>query len=405
MEIKVHAHFEPLLHATERYLVMCGGRGSGKSEFAARKILYRALKEGHHRFLIMRKVRKSLEGSVIRVMRTLLAEQGIAHEYNKTDRIIRFVGPTGSNELLFDGLDDPEKIKSIKGITSIWLEEATEFTKDDFFTIDLSLREPGPAYHQIMLTFNPLEAEAPWLKEMFFDPVAPHPKARVHKSTIEHNPIAEVRAQYMPILDALKIQDPTLYEMWRLGDWAMPKGQIYHWPVGPLPGGKFDEVFYGGDFGYTVNPSAVVRIYRRGDDDFWVEDVVYKPGLTNQALAFEMKGEGIGPYDPVYFDAAEPKSIDEIVGQGFNVHPAQKGPDSVRAGIAFLQAKRITIVAGSTNIIKEASSYKWREDKNGNPLPEPVKFNDHALDAIRYGIFTHMKRAGVFFGVTKQDVY
>ena len=102
-----------------------------------------------------------------------------------------------------------------------------------------------------------------------------------------------------------------------------------------------------------------------------------------------MQDIGVQPNDDVYFDSAEPKSIDELCEMELNVLPAAKGPDSVRAGIDFLKSKTIHIIKGSSNIIKERDKYKWKEDKNGNPLPEPIKFDDHAMDGIRYGIFTH----------------
>ena len=178
MRIRVSKSFQPLLDAEHRYLVMCGGAGSGKSEFAARKLFYRSVREGRHRWLVMRKVRKTLGDSVVRVVLSVLAENGVPHAYNKSDRTLSFAGPAGPNEVLFAGLDDPEKIKSIKGVTSVWLEEATEFAKEDFLQIDLRLREPGPAYRQIMLTFNPVEAQARWLKDMFFG-AAPNPDALV----------------------------------------------------------------------------------------------------------------------------------------------------------------------------------------------------------------------------------
>ena len=183
-------------------------------------------------------------------------------------------------------------------------------------------------------------------------------------------------------------------------------GQIYRWEMRDLPanGWRWDEVFYGGDFGYSVNPSVLVKIYRKADE-FWVEEKLYKPGLTNQALGAAVKAAGVGEYDPVYFDSSEPKSIEELCQCGLNVIPAQKGPDSVRAGIDYVRSKKVYIARGSNNIEREMRSYCWKTDKGGAELPEPVKQNDHAMDAIRYGIFTHMKRAGVFFGVTKQDVY
>jgi phage terminase large subunit len=401
MKIIAGKSFRPALESQARYLVMCGGAGSGKSEFAARKIFYRCEIEGRHRFLVMRKIRRTLGESTVEVMRRVLAENKVAHEFNKSDLTINFAGPRGMNEILFMGLDDPEKIKSIKGITSIWLEETTEFTKEDFLQIDLRLRDPGPLYHQIMLTFNPLEAQARWLKDMFFGPV-PNPDAFVHRSTVEDNPITEVRETYRKRLQALKAQDETMFTVYGLGEWAALAGQIFNWNVESLPPLSFDEVWYGGDFGYSVDPAGVVKIYRKADE-FWLEEVLYKTGLTNQALAQEMKDTGVGK-QVAYFDSAEPKSIEELRRADLNVQPCDKGPDSVRAGIDFLKSKKIHVVEGSVNLYREMTGYCWRKDKSGNPLPEPVKFNDHLMDAARYGIVTHMKHGEAFLGVVKHDV-
>jgi len=403
MRLLLSKSFKEPFKDRHRYLVLCGGAGSGKTEFAARKIFYRCQVEGGHRFLVLRKVRSRARESVLEVFLCLLRENEIAFELNKTNRVISWVGPDRrTNEILIDGLDDPDKIKSIKGITGEWLEETTNFTKNDFLQLDLRLREPGPVYHQIILSFNPDEAQAPWLKEMFFDHL--NPNAYVHNSTIADNPIAEVRATYATRLNELKAQDETMYSIYGLGLWAMAKGRIYNWDIQSAPV-RYDEFFYGLDFGYSVNPSVLIKVYRRADE-FWVEEVIYQAGLTNQAIALEMRGLGIGKYEQVYADAAEPKSIDEIAEFGFNVRACDKGPDSVRAGIGYLKAQKIHIVQGSTNIIREAGKYKWREDKNGNPLPEPVKFDDHAMDAIRYAIMTHMRAAGaVYISGIKRSVY
>lgn len=391
MKVIVSDSFYPLLEDRHRYLVLCGGAGSGKSEFAAIKIFYRCMKEGNHRFLSLRKVRNRVHQSNVQVMLTLLENNSVPFDFNKSERIITFFSSDGKkNEILFDGLDDPKKIKSIKGITGMHLEETTEFTREDFLQLDLRLREPGPEYHQIILTFNPDEEAAPWLKEMFFE--HRHPDATVHVSTLDDNPIPEVRERYRKQLEDLKDQDETMYSIYALGQWAKPRGRIYNWDVVSLPQISFDEVFYGGDFGYASNPAAVVRIYRKADE-FWVEEIIYQCGLTNDALASEMLARGVDKSGPIYFDAAEPKSIEELFRYGFNVLPSVKGKDSVRAGIKYLQSKKIHIVEGSENIIREASKYKWRVDKNGNEIPEPVKFYDHLLDAIRYGIFTHMTQA------------
>jgi len=400
--LKVSNSFYPLVKDSNRFLVLCGGGGSGKTEFAARKLYIRAKREGNHRFLCMRKVRSRIKESVQEVIVRMLNEQKCPYEHNRSDRVITIRNPKGeTSSFLMDGLDDPEKIKSIKGITSIWLEEATEFSERDFLQLNLRLREPTPFYKQIILSFNPDEEKGPWLKKMFFDNV--HPEATVHVSTIEDNPIDEVRESYIKQLDALKAQDPSWYSIYRLGKWAAPKGRIFNWPVEPLPRIRFDEIFYGGDFGYTVDPAVVIRIYRKGMT-FWVEQVIYETGLTNIALGVKMKEKGIRSLDAVYFDSSEPKSIQELCDMGLGVLPSAKGPDSVRAGIDYLKSLDIRIVEGSEDVIREAGAYKWRETKDGELMSEPVKFRDHCPDGIRYGIVTHMKVAGAFFAVLKHDI-
>lgn len=398
MEITVSSSFFPLLDDGKRYLVLCGGAGSGKTEFAARKIFFRCLRDGGHRFLILRKVRSRVRESVLEVMLRLIVENDVPHEFNKTERTIAFASPNGKmNELLFDGLDDPEKIKSIKGLTGIWIEEATEFTKDEFLQLDLRLREPGPDYHQIILSFNPDEAQAPWLKEMFFD--HKHPDATVHVSTVADNPIQAVRDNYAARLEKLREHNDTMYAIYGLGRWAQAKGKIYDWDVVTLPRLSFDETFYGCDFGYSVDPAAVVRVHRKADE-FWVQELIYTPGLTNIALGAVMRQHGLDKgRPPIYCDSAEPKSIQELYEMGFNVKPSEKGPDSVRSGIDYIKGRKVHIVEGSEHIIIESRKYAWRLDKLGRPIPDPVKSDDHMMDAIRYAIVTHCKvghNAGAF---------
>lgn len=389
MKIKLSSHFHPLLQDRHRYLVLCGGRGSGKSEFAARKLFYRCLTEGSHRFLVLRKVRASCKDSVIRVLQTVLAENGIGYEWNKTDRVIAFTPPLCSpSEILFNGMDDPEKIKSIKGITGVWIEEATEFTLQDFIAIDLILREAGPEYLQIIMSFNPDEAQAPWLKERFFNldvpPYTNDPDSLVDVSTVEHNPIKHIREEYLKRLDL--IGDETLKQIYRFGIWAVAKGRIYSWDVRPIPEDiVFDEVWYGGDFGFSVDPAAVVRIHRKANE-YWLQEVLYQTGMTNSDIASAMKSMMPNDHFLTVWDSAETKSIEELRRLGLYVVGADKGPDSVKAGIDFLKSQIIHITPDSPHLIKESSTYKWREDGRGNPLPIPVKFDDHALDAARYGI-------------------
>lgn len=404
MRIVLSDHFFPLLGVEDRYLVMGGGKGSGKSESAARKIFIRCEREGGHRVLILRKVSRTNRDSTIEVMLRLLDEQGVEYTFDRTHLEIRFTAPNGlQNVLMFRGLDDRQKIKSIKGITMVWCEEATEFTEADFLEIDLAFREPTPHYKQIILTFNPVESLAPWIKRRFFpdDPANRDPLAYTDISTIEDNPIEEMRRQYTAALDA--IRDPVLKKIYRYGIWALPRGVIYNWPIVDRPPDNPDEIFYGLDYGYSINPTALLRIYRKAMK-FYLEQLIYEPHLTNLQIIARMKTLGIAKYAPIYADSAEPKSNQEVSEGGFNIKPAEKGPDSVLYGIKYCQSQDISIIQGGAELIKEAATYKWAEDKNGDPIDEPVKFNDHGMDAARYGIVTHMRKAPLVFGMVTVDI-
>ncbi len=384
IEIMVGERFYPLFNVTSRYLVMMGGRGSSKTETAARILFYRALRR-RHRYLVMRKVRRTLNDSVVEVFKRFFTQQGIPFEHHIAEQVMTFKSPAGWSEILFRGIDEPSKIKSIKGITSAWLEETTEFSKDEFETIDLSVREAEADYLQLILTFNPVETDAPWLKERFFG-ATPDPDAFVHRSTILDNPNREVVRRYLPILEKLKYQSPEMYQIARLGEWARPEGVIFDWPVEPLPADiKFDSIFYGVDFGFSIDPAAVVRVYRKADY-YWVEELIYEPDLTNQDLAKKLKDFGVGPRDRLYCDAAEPKSIAELNRLGRRALPAPKGQDSVRAGINFMRSLKIRIVQGSQNLYNEMRSYSWRRDRSGQFTSEPVEYKNHLIDGTRYAI-------------------
>lgn len=395
--ILISKSFQPLLQNSSPYLVLIGGAGSGKSEFVGRKLLYRCLVEGGHRFLILRKVRSRVRESVLELMMRIARSSGVKWELSKSDRTLTIYAPGRKpSEILFDGLDDPDKIKSIVGLTGLWLEEATEFTREDFMQLDLRLRGETPFYKQIILSLNPDEVAGPWIKEEFCyddEPKTGEGKkagSYIHHSTIEDNPIRAVRDEYTDKLEALN--DRTYYDIYRRGVWALARGLIYSWDVVDRPAGTFyDEIFYGLDFGYSVDPAALVRVYRKADE-FWLEEIIYDKGLTNQDLAKRFKEYGLDGSSMIYADSAEPKSIEELRIAGFAVYPCEKGKDSVRTGIDYLKARKIHILRGSDNIIAERKVYKYKDDPSGEPTAEPVKFKDHAMDAIRYAIFTHVSK-------------
>ena len=168
LRIEVNPVYKPLLNDRTEILLLYGGSGSGKSYFAHQKVLLRILTEKGHKILALRKVDKTLKESIYPLFRSLIYDWQLEHEFefNKSEKNIIHL-PTG-NEIVCRGLDEPEKIKSIHGITSILYDELTEFTFEDFTQTMLRVRGEKNNYVQFIGCFNPI-SEYHWLKKNIID--------------------------------------------------------------------------------------------------------------------------------------------------------------------------------------------------------------------------------------------
>ena len=213
--------FLPLFGDTNRYLVLKGGGGSGKSIFAGRKILERAVSEPGHRFLVCRKVARTIRESCFKQLLGQLAEHypDSGYKANKSDLAISF--PNGS-EIIFAGLDDVEKLKSIYNITGIWIEEASELLEGDFSQLDIRLRGETRYYKQIIITFNPISISH-WLKKRFFD--RRDPRATVHESTYKDNRFLDEEA--IRTLESFRDTDEYYYQVYCLGMWGVTGKSVF----------------------------------------------------------------------------------------------------------------------------------------------------------------------------------
>jgi phage terminase large subunit len=190
-------------------------------------------------------------------------------------------------------------------------------------------------------------------------------------------------------IERIKEQDEAYWKIYGLGERAAHGNTIYlNWDLCDiLPDG---ETFYGLDFGYN-DPSALIRVTVR-DGELYEHEVVYETRLTNSELIERLKAGIENKSAPIYCDGAEPDRIMEICQAGFNAIPADKGKESVRNSIDTVKRYKVHIQKDSSNLIREKRNWKWREDKNGKPLDEPVGINDHAMAAERYAIHTHLRK-------------
>ena len=213
--------FLELLWDESRYLVLCGGGGSGKSIFAGRKVLERVTSEPGHRWLVCRKVAKTLRDSCFAQLRGQIAKHYPKSRAKINIGDLRITFPNGS-EILFAGLDDVEKLKSIYDITGIWIEEASEITEADFNQLDIRLRTDFDQYLQMILSFNPISITH-WLKKRFFDQT--DPRATTHRSTYKDNRFLTEEA--VRTLEAFKDTDPYYYQVYCLGEWGVTGKTVF----------------------------------------------------------------------------------------------------------------------------------------------------------------------------------
>ena len=224
MKLQINKSHKEIMEDENRWLISYGGAGSSKSYSTAQKILIRILSEENHRFLITRKVAKTLRVSVFQLFKDIISDLGIYEQFkiNKSDMTI--TNTRNNSQLLFFGLDDIEKLKSIQGITSIWIEEASETIKGDILELNRRLRGHTPYYKQIILTFNPI-SHLHWLKEHFFDNAMS--TASIYKTTYLDNHFID--DEYKKELEDIKHYDIQQYNIYALGEWGVLNTNIiYH---------------------------------------------------------------------------------------------------------------------------------------------------------------------------------
>jgi phage terminase large subunit len=148
---------------------------------------------------------------------------------------------------------------------------------------------------------------------------------------------------------------------------------------------------YGLDWGFANDPTALIDVRVEGDN-VYLDELIYSVGLTNADLVREMDRVSISKNFDIIADSADPKSIQDLSDRGYyNVYPAKKGEDSVRAGIDRMREKKLFITKRSLNLIKEFRAYRWKTDKDGKTLSKPEDNNNHGIDAVRYVFLTRLK--------------
>lgn len=393
LEAVTNDKFRSYLDAQNWMQIFFGGSSSGKSVFLAQRTV-RDIIGGSRNYLVIRNISNTLRDSVFNEIKKVISGWNLDDIFNirYTDMSI-----TCSNgyQILFKGLDDVEKLKSItpeKGvITDIWIEEATETKKEAVTQLLKRLRGGEKEFSKrITLSFNPIN-KTHWIYKTYFGQYIEGQTLDTPELLILHTTYKDNK--FLTPQDIILLENETdeyFYNVYTLGLWGVLGDIIFkNWEVRDIKAGPiyqtFDQFRHGLDFGYSNDPTAYNKMYyHRATKTLYITDEINALGITNDQIADRIK-----PYcgsDIVTCDSAEPKSIDELKKYGISARGALKGKDSINFGIQWLQQQKIIIDITCQETKNNFEQYHWQKNKDGEVLNVPVdRDNDH-IDDIRYAM-------------------
>jgi len=364
-----------------------GGASSGKSHGVFQKIVIKALKDWKkpRKILVLRKVGATVRDSVFADVQATLSYFGILNMCKINMSAFRIELPNGA-EFIFKGMDNPEKIKSIKGISDVVMEEASEFTLDDYTQLTLRLRDKAHKQKQIYLMFNPV-SKANWVYNAFF--VKKPKNTVVYQTTYKDNRFLD--AVTRENIEELANRNEAYYKIYALGEFATLDKLVFpKYTKALLNKDDLRQItsYFGLDYGFINDPSAFMHV--KIDDDrkrLYVVEEYVKKGLTNDKIAESITALGYAK-EQIRADSAEKKSNQELRNLGISrVIDVKKGAGSVMQGIQYLLQYEWIVDERCVKTIEELENYTWKKDKATNEyINEPVDSYNHCLDAIRYAI-------------------
>jgi len=375
-KIQTNVVYKQLLNSEQKIIVQQGGTRSGKTYNVLLFIIFEyCLKQTGKTITICRKTFPSVRATVMRDFITILKQYGLYREehHNKSNSEYKL----NKNLIEFISVDQPQKIRGRKR-DILFINEANELDFEDWQQLVFRTQK------KIILDYNPSD-EYHWI----YDKVLVRDDVEFYKTTYLDNPFLE--KSIVKEIELLRETDEQYWQIYGLGLKGMSKSTIFTYVEVPHIPHDAELVSYGADAGYTNDPSTLVSVYKK-DHNLYVKEHLYRTMMTTKDLSDHFKEVIENKRSPVYFDAAEPRLIDELRRMGHNIQPSLKGRDSINAGIDLLKRYKIHITSDSDNAIREFRNYKWLEDKTGKLTNKPVDKNNHIIDAVRYATYSIMSR-------------
>ena len=375
MKVKTNKVFKHLKESKNKITIEQGGTRSGKTYNILMFIIFDYCLRNRNKIVtVCRKTFPALRSSVMRDFIEILRSHNMYSEeyHNKSNSEYHLNG----NLVEFISLDQPQKVRGRKR-NLLFINEANELDFEDWQQLVFRTED------KIILDYNPSD-EYHWI----YDKVKDRDDADFYITTYLDNPFLEpsIKAE----IERLRDTDEQYWQIYGLGQKGISKATIFNFTETNVIPEDAEFVSYGADAGYTNDPTTLVSVYKK-DYNLYIKEHLYQTQMTTVDIHNKWKQIGI-TREPIYFDSAEPRLIEELRRMGWNVRPSIKGADSVNAGIDLLKRFKIHIYKDSHNAIQEFRNYKWQEDKSGKLMNKPVDKNNHLIDATRYATYSVLSK-------------
>lgn len=415
---------DDILHHKHSRYIFPGGRGSTKSSFIAICIVLLITIFPKINAVCFRKIANTIQTSIFPQVVWAIYTLGL-EDYFKIPKSystpIEYI-PTGQ-KIFFMGLDDPDKVKSIKvtvGYIGInWFEELDQFAGEkELRKVTQSTKRGGDLFWDFR-SFNPPISKNNWANEMVENyELYPKKSTLIIHSTYLEVPPAWLGPEFIEEAEELKEINPKAYEHEYMGIPVGTGGDVFqnvedmdmsvlvpYYNASGVESGKvelwktFDEIYNGIDWGFAKDPFRFVRMhFDRKHLDLYIFDE-YSTVKTRNETVFNIlfnEEKKVTKQELITADSAEPKSVADFKAYGAFIREAAKGPDSVRYGIKWLQGLRHIYIdkRRCPETYKEFVNYEYEQDRDGEFISAYPDENNHSIDAVRYAMEKYANRKG-----------
>ena len=365
---------QKIQNVTERKKIIQGGSSAGKTFAILAILIDRCAKEKNLSVSVVSESMPHLRRGALRDFLNILkvTNRYFDDHYNRTNLIYTFAN---GSYIEFFAAENSDKLKGGRRDVC-YINECNHVTYDAYLQLSIRTRQ------EIYLDYNPTN------------------RFWVHNELLQEEDAKMIILNY---LDNEALDDNTVNQFKINKKKSLTSEYWKNWckvyidgEVGSLDGVIFDNwreisnlpeearlIGYGLDFGYSNDPSSLIGVYKY-NEDYILDEVVYRTGLTNNQLHSLFTQEGIDKSSEIWADSAEPKSIKELKNYGWRVFPTIKGRDSIMYGISLMQDCELFVTSSSVNLITELQNYQWKKNRNDETQNVPIDIYNHAIDAVRY---------------------